>query len=95
MSRYIYDIQKNAHELATLLHSRYIIMRQQHYFIQVELTIDVRIDLDYMGNGVWGIDPCFTSSQIANCSNKKEYSEFLLMLSEFNIASSKRYKKTL
>jgi hypothetical protein len=92
-----YDIQKNAAMLVDHLCAadlyRMRIVRQAGYFLELSLN-DARLDLDYMGEGVWGIDPVFTSSMVCYLENKRLYARVCALLSEFNVKSHNRYNKT-
>lgn len=87
-----YDIQKNASALVEAFRKKVLIKRHVGYFIELEVAGN-RVDIDYLGKGIWGVDPTFTSSMVCYAAKREKYADFMLILSEFNVKSHKRYLK--
>lgn len=87
-----YDIQHNSRALAEVFRNKFPVIRHVGNFLEVSVAC-VRVDLDYMGEGIWGVDPVFTSNMVCYGLNRDAYARFMLLLSDFNVKSNKRYLK--
>lgn len=87
-----YDIQHNSRALVAVFQNKFPVMRHVGNFLEVSVACE-RVDLDYMGEGIWGVDPVFTSNMVCYTLKREAYARFMLLLSDFNVKSHKRYVK--
>lgn len=96
----MYDIKANTDKLAiTFVKELFEIKRNNDNSLTVALKYDdgaeLNVGINYGGNGIFVVDPhaLFSSSQLGGFRYIEKYSKVCLILSQFNVASHKRYIK--
>lgn len=96
----MYDIKANTDKLViAFVKERFKVKRNNDNSLTVVLKYDdgaeLNVGINYSGDGIFVVypHPLFSSNQLGGFRYIKKYGKVCLILSQFNVASHKRYIK--